>query len=60
MYFLRKAQALYQQKAEKAISPLYWDAAGISASEDPAFDAIMPGIEHPLGVYHSLPHNYAY
>lgn len=51
MYFLRKAQALINQNASRTVSPLYWEAAGISSSGDRAFEAIMPGIEHPLGVF---------
>ncbi|XP_006454644.1 hypothetical protein AGABI2DRAFT_182617 [Agaricus bisporus var. bisporus H97] len=50
MYFLRKAQELYRNRVPKELSPSYWDAEGQSATgSTPWFDAIISGIEHPLG-----------
>ncbi|KXN83896.1 hypothetical protein AN958_00976 [Leucoagaricus sp. SymC.cos] len=50
MHFLRKAQELYRDRPPKELSPSFWDAEGTSPSaETPWFDAIMSGIEHPLG-----------
>lgn len=49
MHFLRNALHLYDNKIEKPLSPLFWDAQGISQLSDSGFDAIRGGIEHPLG-----------
>jgi hypothetical protein len=50
MYFLRKAQELFRNRVPKELSPSYWDAEGQSATDSsPWFDAIISGIEHPLG-----------
>jgi hypothetical protein len=50
MHFLRKAQELYKYGPPKELSPSFWDAEGTSPSgKSPWFDAIMSGIEHPLG-----------
>ncbi|KAJ7092588.1 ER-golgi trafficking TRAPP I complex 85 kDa subunit-domain-containing protein [Mycena epipterygia] len=49
MYFLRKAHALYKIHPQKALSPSFWDSEGHSPSNDDGFDAILSGIEHPLG-----------
>ncbi len=50
MHFLRKAQEIYKVRLPKELSPSFWDSEGISAADSPWFDAIMSGIEHPLGV----------
>lgn len=49
MYFLRRAHDLYLAKPTKSLSPLFWDAEGKQPSERGGFDAVMAGIEHPLG-----------
>ncbi|KZP10535.1 hypothetical protein FIBSPDRAFT_1051266 [Athelia psychrophila] len=49
MYFLRKAHELYQFQPEKTLSPAFWESEGQKANGRSEFDAIMPGIEHPLG-----------
>ncbi|CAK5264890.1 unnamed protein product [Mycena citricolor] len=49
MYFLRKAQQLYQLRTPKELSPSFWDSEGRFPEEEAGFDAILPGIEHPLG-----------
>src|SRR6266481_8793529 len=51
MYFLRKAHGLYISKPERTLSPSFWDSEGKNADDRSGFDAIMPGIEHPLGLY---------
>jgi hypothetical protein len=51
MYFLRKAHGLYKCKPERILSPSFWDSEGKSADDRSGFDAIVPGIEHPLGLY---------
>lgn len=50
MYFLRRAHELYQFKPEKTLSPSFWESEGKNANDRNGFDAIMPGIEHPLGM----------
>jgi trafficking protein particle complex subunit 8 len=49
MYFLRKAQEMYRMRPQKELSPSFWDSEGVSASVSDGFDAILSGIEHPLG-----------
>ncbi|KAJ7932534.1 ER-golgi trafficking TRAPP I complex 85 kDa subunit-domain-containing protein [Mycena leptocephala] len=49
MYFLRKAHGLYKIRPQKELSPSFWDSEGHSPSEENGFDAILSGIEHPLG-----------
>ncbi|KAF9455059.1 hypothetical protein P691DRAFT_800071 [Macrolepiota fuliginosa MF-IS2] len=49
MHLLRKAQELYKLRPPKELSPSFWDAEGKTAAQSPWFDAIMSGIEHPLG-----------
>ncbi|KAJ7492750.1 ER-golgi trafficking TRAPP I complex 85 kDa subunit-domain-containing protein [Mycena latifolia] len=49
MYFLRKAHGLYKMHPQKELSPSFWDSEGHSPSNEDGFDAILSGIEHPLG-----------
>ncbi|KAJ6519689.1 ER-golgi trafficking TRAPP I complex 85 kDa subunit-domain-containing protein [Mycena sanguinolenta] len=49
MYFLRKAHGLYKIRPQKELSPSFWDAEDRSPSDENGFDAILSGIEHPLG-----------
>ncbi|KAJ7103664.1 ER-golgi trafficking TRAPP I complex 85 kDa subunit-domain-containing protein [Mycena belliarum] len=49
MYFLRKAHGLYKMSPSKELSPSFWDSEGHSPSDKDGFDAILSGIEHPLG-----------
>ncbi|KAF8213184.1 ER-golgi trafficking TRAPP I complex 85 kDa subunit-domain-containing protein [Mycena galopus ATCC 62051] len=49
MYFLRKAHGLYKIRPPKELSPSFWDAENRSPSDENGFDAILSGIEHPLG-----------
>ncbi|KAJ7169750.1 ER-golgi trafficking TRAPP I complex 85 kDa subunit-domain-containing protein [Mycena filopes] len=49
MYFLRKAHGLYQIRPQKELSPSFWDSEGHSQADESGFDAILSGIEHPLG-----------
>ncbi|KAJ7783643.1 ER-golgi trafficking TRAPP I complex 85 kDa subunit-domain-containing protein [Mycena maculata] len=49
MYFLRKAHTLYKMRPPKTLSPSFWDSEGRPPSDDSGFDAILSGIEHPLG-----------
>jgi hypothetical protein len=51
MYFLRRAHGLYKYKPEKTLSPSFWESEGKNADDRSGFDAIMPGIEHPLGLH---------
>ena len=48
MFFLRRAHQLYKMKPVKSLSPSFWDSQG-SATTDEGLDAIISGIEHPLG-----------
>ncbi|KAH7928488.1 hypothetical protein BV22DRAFT_1082749 [Leucogyrophana mollusca] len=49
MYFLRRAHELFKLRPEKSLSPSFWDSEGKAAIEYQGFDAVMSGIEHPLG-----------
>ncbi|KAJ7900204.1 ER-golgi trafficking TRAPP I complex 85 kDa subunit-domain-containing protein [Mycena olivaceomarginata] len=49
MYFLRKAHGLYKISPPKELSPSFWDSEARSPSDETGFDAILSGIEHPLG-----------
>lgn len=40
---------MYKFKPESTLSPSFWESEGKNANEHSGFDAIMPGIEHPLG-----------
>jgi len=48
MYFLRRAHQLYKMKPVKHLSPSFWDSEGLAATDE-GLDAIVSGIEHPLG-----------
>ncbi|KAF9244569.1 ER-golgi trafficking TRAPP I complex 85 kDa subunit-domain-containing protein [Melanogaster broomeanus] len=48
-YFLRKAHELFSNPPEKSLSPSFWDSEGKLSSDFSGFDAVMSGIEHPLG-----------
>lgn len=50
MYFLRRAHELYKSQPQKALSPLFWESEGESPLGQHGIDAIMSGIEHPLGM----------
>ncbi|THV07645.1 hypothetical protein K435DRAFT_825459 [Dendrothele bispora CBS 962.96] len=47
MYFLRRAHDLYKQRPPKELSPSFWESEGDEKPQD--VDAIVSGIEHPLG-----------
>jgi len=49
MYFLRRAHALYKMKPVKNLSPSFWESEGLAETDREGLDAIMSGIEHPLG-----------
>ncbi|KJA29295.1 hypothetical protein HYPSUDRAFT_176107 [Hypholoma sublateritium FD-334 SS-4] len=49
MYFLRKAQDIYQIKPPKELSPSFWDSEGKSPNVSEGLEEILSGIEHPLG-----------
>ena len=38
---------MYKFSPERVLSPSFWDSE--MRTESDRFDAIMPGIEHPLG-----------
>lgn len=54
MYFLRKAHDLYKNRPRKVLSLSFWESEGVSPLDAQGIDAIMLGIEHPLGI--SLPY----
>jgi hypothetical protein len=41
---------MYKFKPESTLSPSFWESEGKNADDRSGFDAIMPGIEHPLGL----------
>ncbi|EGO05173.1 hypothetical protein SERLA73DRAFT_68802 [Serpula lacrymans var. lacrymans S7.3] len=49
MYFLRKAHELFKMRPDKALSPSFWESEGKDSTDYHGFDAVMSGIEHPLG-----------
>ncbi|KAF8349763.1 ER-golgi trafficking TRAPP I complex 85 kDa subunit-domain-containing protein [Amanita rubescens] len=49
IHFLRRAHELYRAKPTKLLSPSFWDAFDQSSRETSGFDAVLAGIEHPLG-----------
>ncbi|KAG6841941.1 hypothetical protein C0991_005121 [Blastosporella zonata] len=49
MFFLRRAHELYNERPQKSLSPAFWESEGQSPFELHGIDAIMSGIEHPLG-----------
>ncbi|KAK2461653.1 hypothetical protein APHAL10511_006116 [Amanita phalloides] len=49
IYFLRKARDLYLAEPVRLLSPSFWDTDYESSSENSHFNAILAGIEHPLG-----------
>ncbi|KAG6818052.1 hypothetical protein H0H87_009207 [Tephrocybe sp. NHM501043] len=49
MFFLRQAHGLYSERPQKTLSPSFWESEGQSPFELHGMDAIMSGIEHPLG-----------
>lgn len=49
MYFLRRAHELYKDRPQKPLSPSFWESEGKPPLDIQGIDAIMSGIEHPLG-----------
>ncbi|KAG9314249.1 ER-golgi trafficking TRAPP I complex 85 kDa subunit-domain-containing protein [Chiua virens] len=49
MFFLRKAHELFSNQPQKLLSPSFWDSEGHRSSQRIGFDAVLSGIEHPLG-----------
>ncbi|KAG6893130.1 hypothetical protein C0992_011183, partial [Termitomyces sp. T32_za158] len=49
MFFLRRAHELYNDP-QKSLSPSFWESEGPSPLEKYGIDAIMSGIEYPLGM----------
>ncbi|KAH0838197.1 ER-golgi trafficking TRAPP I complex 85 kDa subunit-domain-containing protein [Lanmaoa asiatica] len=49
MFFLWKAHELFSDQPKKSLSPSFWNSEGQPSSELMGFDAVLSGIEHPLG-----------
>lgn len=49
MYFLRRAHELSISRPDRLLSSSFWMSEGKQASDFKGFDAVMSGIEHPLG-----------
>lgn len=49
MYFLRRAHELYKDRPQTQLSPSFWESEGKRPLDIQGIDAIMSGIEHPLG-----------
>ncbi|KAF8445809.1 ER-golgi trafficking TRAPP I complex 85 kDa subunit-domain-containing protein [Boletus edulis BED1] len=49
MFFLRKAHELFSNPPTKSLSPSFWISEGQPSSNHIGFDAVLSGIEHPLG-----------
>lgn len=60
MYFLRRAHALYKFEPARTLSPSFWESEGKNADDRSGFDAIMPGIEHPLGLHRFFKFKYGF
>ncbi len=54
IHFLRRAHELYRAEPTKLLSPSFWDTLDQPPRETGGFDAVLAGIEHPLGMYHSI------
>lgn len=54
MYFLRKAHDLYKNRPRKVLSLSFWESEEVSPLGTQEIDAIMMGIEHPLGIRFSV------
>lgn len=52
MYFFRRAHKLYKDPSDKEFSPSFWESEGKDPTDWRGFEAVLPGIEHELGVYH--------
>ena len=50
MYFLRRAHDLYVPSPGKSLAPSFWESEGVDQQDLTRFDAILPGIEHALGM----------
>ncbi|RDB28485.1 Transport protein particle subunit trs85-1 [Hypsizygus marmoreus] len=49
MFFLRRAHELYSSRPRKSLSPSFWESEGETPLDIQGIDAIVSGIEHPLG-----------
>ncbi|KAG2369466.1 ER-golgi trafficking TRAPP I complex 85 kDa subunit-domain-containing protein [Suillus spraguei] len=49
IYFLRRAHELSISRPDKLLSPSFWISENKQPSDFEGFDAVMSGIEHPLG-----------
>lgn len=50
MFFFRKAHDLYMMQVPKELSPSFWDSEARDPADWKGFPAILPGIEHELGM----------
>jgi trafficking protein particle complex subunit 8 len=55
IHFLRRAHELYLAKPIKLLSPSFWDTVDQSSKETGGFDAVLAGVEHPLGTPQYFP-----
>lgn len=49
MYFLRRAHELSTSRSDRLLSPSFWMSENKQSSDFRGFDAVMSGIQHPLG-----------
>ena len=50
LYFFRQSHQLYRTPSDKNLSPSFWESEDRSPSQWKGFDAVLPGIEHELGM----------
>lgn len=50
LYLFRQAHQLYRQQSNKELSPSFWENEDRSPLHWKGFDAVLPGIEHELGI----------
>ena len=50
LHFLRRAHKLFTHPPEKILSPLFDDAENRPSEQESSFDAIVPSIEHSIGM----------
>jgi trafficking protein particle complex subunit 8 len=51
LYLFRQSHQLYKQPSDKNFSPSFWESEDKSPAYWQGFDAVLPGIEHELGMW---------
>ena len=54
LYLFRQSHQLYRTLSDKNLSPSFWESEDRSPSSWQGFDAVLPGIEHELGMINCM------